>query len=55
MTDLSEIVEPMRSGAEALSCISAGKIMFVLGINALLDGERRRLAGTQRHYIFFSS
>lgn len=40
MTDLSEIVEPMKSGAEALSFASVGEIVFVHGINALLHGER---------------
>lgn len=49
MTDLSEIAEPMKGGAEALSLVSVAKIMFVHGITALLDGERLRRASTQRH------
>lgn len=49
MTGLSEIVELMKSGAEALSFASVAKIMFVHGINALLDGDRLGRASTQRH------
>lgn len=39
MTDVSEIVKPMKGGTEALSFVSLAKIMFVYRISVLLDAE----------------